>query len=147
MKNTKMVMILVGLIALGAGFGGGYYFKTFQQNKARGNFATGANFQRFTGTRGGMQNGMVRPGSTQGTILSMDDKSVTVKMMDGTSRIVLFTDSTTYSNTVTAAKSDLKVGSTIAVFGAPNSDGSVSATSIQINPFFGKMTIGSQPSK
>lgn len=75
-------------------------------------------------------------GGVIGSIISMDDKSITVKLADGSSKIVLFSDATTYSNTVRAAKSDLKVGENVAIFGAANSDGSVTATEIQLNPEF-----------
>lgn len=129
------VLILVGL---GVGFSGGYFFRNQQLSKMRGNFPIGANTngtQRFNGVaRGTGQNGMMRGGATQGTVLSMDDKSITVKMVDGSSKIVLFSDSTKYTNTVAATKTDLKIDSEVSVFGTPNSDGSITATNVQLNP-------------
>jgi hypothetical protein len=134
MKNAKvLVPTILLLIGLGAGFLGGMQFKNYQIGKSRGNF------QRFTGDKTVGQNGtMMRGGAITGSILSMDDKSVTVKLLDGSSKIILFSTSTTYSNTITGAKTDLKVGENVAVIGAANSDGSVTATSIQINPEFGR---------
>jgi hypothetical protein len=141
MKNVKIIVpIICVLVGLGVGFLGGVEYKNYQAKKLRNNFTTSGtngNFQRFTGgTRvaGQNGNGMMRGGAIEGTILSMDDKSVTVKIADGSSKIVLFSSSTTYSNTAAASKGDLKVGNTIAVFGAANSDGSVTATNVQINP-------------
>ena len=143
MKNkTTLITVSIAVIALGAGFGGGYAFKNYQLQKSRGNFMTfGANgAQRFVGNRmGGQANGMFRGGATTGEVISMDDKSITVKMIDGITKIVLFATSTTYSNTVTATKTDVKTGSTVAVFGTPNSDGSITATNVQINPMFGRV--------
>lgn len=55
-------------------------------------------------------------------------------MQDGSSKIVLFSDFTTYNKTSEGSKSDLKVGEKIAVFGTDNSDGSVTAQSVQLNP-------------
>lgn len=138
MKNTKVIVpIVILLIGLGVGFGGGYYFKNYQISKQRAGFMMGANgAQRFTGTKSGTQNGigMMNRGGVSGSILSMDDKSITVKLADGSSKIVLFSTSTAYSNTVSAKKDDLKTGVTVMVFGTTNSDGSVTANSIQINP-------------
>lgn len=137
MKNARVIVpIIAVLVGLGVGFFGGIEYKNYQANKLRSNFAAGG-AQRFTGTRTGQtgQNGgTARLGAVNGTILSMDAKSITVKLSDGSSKIVLFSGSTTYSNTVAAAQTDLKVGGTVAVFGAPNSDGSVTASNIQINP-------------
>lgn len=124
MKNkTTLITIFIAFIALGAGFGGGFAFKNYQISKTRANFM-------------GVRTGQFREmgGATIGTILSMDDKSVTVKLTDGSTKIVIFADSTTYSNTAVAFKSDLKTGVNVTVFGIPNSDGSLTAKNIQLNP-------------
>lgn len=138
MKSAKVIVpIILVLVGLGAGFFGGYQYRNYVLRK-RTTSLTGGTAQRFTGTRNGQ--GMVagaRGGAVIGSVISEDDKSVTVKMNDGSTKIVLFSSSTTYSNTASAQKSDLKVGSQVAVFGTANSDGSVTAGSIQINPQFG----------
>lgn len=139
MKNTKTILpLILVLVGLGVGFGGGYYFRNYQLSKTRANFGANGNFQRFNGARTNGQNGtgMMGRGGVSGSIISMDDKSITVKMQDGSTKIVLFSDATTYSNTVSVTKSDLKVGDNVAVFGATNSDGSITATSVQLNPEF-----------
>jgi hypothetical protein len=149
-KNTNPIFpIILVLVGLGAGFFGGIQYRNYQINKARTAVGGAAGtFQRFTGTRTGGaagQNGMMRggTGAVSGSVLSMDANSITVKLADGSSKIVLFSTSTTYSNIAVAAQTDLKVGSEVAVFGAANSDGSVTATSVQINPQFGRGTIPS----
>jgi hypothetical protein len=141
-KSAKVILpIILVLVGLGAGFFGGYQYRNYVLRKGVGNFAAGANgtFQRFTGTRTGGtgQNGMMRGGAggaVTGNVLSMDATSLTVKLADGSTKIVLFGGSTTYSNTTSATQSDLKVGNNVMVFGTPNSDGSVTATNVQINP-------------
>ena len=142
MKNAKVVApVILVLVGLGAGFFGGYQYRNYKLNQTRGSFTAGgaSGAQRFTGTRGTGQNGMMgRGGAVTGSVLSIDANGVTVKLTDGSSKIVLFSSSTTYSNTVTASQTDLKVGTNVAVFGAANSDGSVTATSVQINPQFGR---------
>jgi hypothetical protein len=52
-----------------------------------------------------------------GQILSIDDKTMTVKMMDGSSKIVILPDNVTISKTDSGSKADLKVGENIGVFG------------------------------
>jgi hypothetical protein len=140
MKSAKVIVpIILVLVGLGAGFFGGIQYRNYQINKTRGSFATGAiGAQRFTGTRTGGANTRIGGGAVSGNILSMDATSITVKLADGSSKIVLLGGSTTYSNTVAAKETDLKVGSPVAVFGTPNSDGSVTATNIQINPQLGR---------
>lgn len=139
MKSARtLVPIICVLVGLGVGFFGGYQYRNYRLRRTTGNL-TGANGTRFIGRNGqfgGM--GMMGRNLVAGSILSMDANSITIKLADGSSKIVLFTDSTTYSNTVTASTSDLKTGDNIAVFGTTNSDGSVTATSVQINPEFGR---------
>ena len=126
MKNAKVIVpIITVLVGLGVGFFCGIKYRSYQISVTRGYIQRGTN-------------GNFGRGSTVGSIVSMDDKSITVKLNDGSSKIVLLSGSTTYSNTATATKTDLKSGSTVAVFGTPNSDGSVTATTVQINPSFGR---------
>lgn len=133
MTSVKpLVVATLIILGLGVGFDGGYFLRNYQLTKMRGTP------QRFNGTGRGVgqangQNGIMR-GGTIGTILSMDDKSITVKMVDGSSKIVLFSDSTIYSNTVKSVRADLKSGAEVSVFGTPNSDRSITATSVQLNP-------------
>lgn len=149
MKNAKVIVpIILVLVGLGAGFFGGYQYRNYRLTQSRGNFAAGANgaaFQRFTGTRTGAGAGS-RGGAITGSILSVDTNSMTVKMSDGSTKIVIFGGSTTYSNTASASQSDLKTGSNVMVFGSTNSDGSVTATNVQINPEFARPTGSPSPS-
>jgi hypothetical protein len=136
-KYLPTILLLVGLAA---GFAGGYFFKNYQQNKLRNNLRNGmgiTNGQRFVPNNGqasSQNRGMMFGGGVEGDIISMDDKSVTVKLTDGSTKIVLFSDSTIYSNILASKKTDLKQGIKIAVFGKTNTDGSVTADRIQLNP-------------
>jgi hypothetical protein len=152
MKNNNLVVLVVVAVIVGAAafFGGMKYqaSKTVPANGfanfAQGNgFRTGANGQRL---RNGNRNGF--GGATTGEIVSMDATSITVKLQDGSSKIINLSNATTYSKTDTASKSDLKTGERIAAFGTANSDGSISAQNIQLNPMFsnGPRPSGMEPS-
>ncbi len=132
MKNqTNLIItaILVVLVGAGAFFGGMKY----QQSKQP------AFFRQFNGQGGQGQrfgNGTTRAGfrPVSGEIISADNNSLTVKLADGSSKIVLLSDSTQINKAETAARADLTVGQKVAVFGQENSDGSVLAQNVQLNP-------------
>ncbi len=139
MQKNNLIILTIVLVTL-AGVGGFAGGMKYQQTKVRtfvggmmgqnGTFAgrtaqTGQN--RMMGNRGSF-----RPVS--GEIISSDDTSITVKLADGSSKIVMFSEKTEINKADTAQKSDLKVGTKVAVFGQDNSDGSVTAQSIQLNP-------------
>lgn len=151
MANKSLVTTVVASsLSLVVGLGGGYYFRNYQLSKTRRDFAGGnGNIQRFVAGRDGSapmaQGGNFMRGGVFGSVISVDDKTITVKLADGSSKIVLFSDTTTYENTVTAKLSDVKVGENISVMGSSNSDGSVTATNIQINPQLGRMMPSPMP--
>ncbi len=149
-KNTIITIVLV-ILASGVGFFAGSKYQSSRNPFANKAFGDGQNFQ-FKGGQGvKVQNGQAgqkvafRGGQVMGEIISLDDRSLTVKMPDGSSKIVLFTDTTTYAKSADAVKTDLKTGDTVAVTGETNSDGSVSATNIQLNPAFKMQKVEIQP--
>lgn len=90
----------------------------------------------------------INGGQIIGTISAQDENSVTVKTPDGGSKIVIISGTTNFNKSTEGSKSDLKVGDRIAIFGNSNSDGTVSAQNIQINPTFrnfGEQTISPSP--
>lgn len=131
-KNITIAAIVI-LVGAGSFFGGMKYGQSAQPKFAggAGNFrmagAAGANAgQRGqSGARGGMG------GFNGGEVLSMDDKSMTLKLRDGGSKIVFYTPSTTVSKEDAGSLSDIKVGDNVTVVGSANTDGSLNATSVQ----------------
>ncbi len=133
MKNKNLIAVLV--VALVVGIGAFYGGMKYQQSKAqsgRGNFAGFRGQAGGVGQRGGGRFG----GATVGQVVSSDSKTITLKLTDGSSKIVDVSGSTTYSATSKASASDIKNGTTIAAIGTANSDGSITAQNIQINPAF-----------
>jgi hypothetical protein len=135
MKTNQIIAIFVILLIIGVGafFGGTKYqqrknISQFSQQigqnmMGRGDNNTGQNNRGGNGFR-----------QTIGEIISADDKSITVKLTDGSSKIVLFSNSTVINQATVATKSDLKLGTKVAVMGDQNTDGSVTGRNIQINP-------------
>lgn len=133
-------MAVVVLLVGGVSFYGGTKYQQSKTPSRSGDVAFGGAGQfrggagggngggaGFAGARGGAGGGMVN-----GDILSKDDKSVTVKLRDGGSKIVFFSLTTRIGKTTDGIVSDLEVGKQITVTGATNSDGSVTAQMIQI---------------
>lgn len=132
MKNFPIILIIAILVAGGAGFFGGMKYQQSKQPTFSSQFP-GGNGQRGFGRNGANgTNGTNRP--VYGQIISGDDKSITVKLQDGSSKIVLVTQTTILNKADKAVMSDFTTGQNVLVNGQANSDGSVTAQSIQLNP-------------
>lgn len=70
--------------------------------------------------------------ATNGEIISKDEKSFTVKLSDGSSKIVLFSASTTVGEMTQGSMDSLTPGKTVMVMGKTGTDGSITATMVQI---------------
>ncbi len=139
-KNKNLLIAIIGVVALlvggGVGFFGGMEYqqsKTTSQRSQSGN----AMFQGRMGMGRGA-NGM----AVRGQIISADNNSITVKMQDGSTKIVILGSSTQIGKSTTGQASDLVKDENVIVFGTTNSDGSVTAQNIQI----GNMMFGPRPS-
>jgi hypothetical protein len=128
MKNNYIVTAILVLIVGAATFYGGMQYQKSQRGQFAGQFGgnRGQGGQFGRGVKGG--------GMVLGQVMSKDDKSITVKLQDGSSKIVILSGSTTINKQATGTKDDLNSGERVAVFGTTNSDGSVTAQSIQLNP-------------
>lgn len=126
----KPILVFFTLLVVGgAAFYGGIQYQKSQSVGGR-SFASGQQGTRRTGT-GARRMGN---GTTLGDILNVDSSSITVKLTDGSSRIVLFSNKTVYNKTAPVDKSELKVGEKVSVFGTANTDGSITAQNVQLNP-------------
>ena len=126
-QNTIIIFTIVAVIAAGIGFFGGM---KYQQSKRSSTFSQFRNGN--TANSGAVLRGGFRPVS--GDIIKADDTSITVKLSDGSTKIVLLTKDTQINKAEQGSKTDLTTGIQVAVFGSENSDGSVTAQNVQLNP-------------
>ncbi|MCL4417531.1 MAG: DUF5666 domain-containing protein [Actinobacteria bacterium] len=131
MKKIPVLTIVLLIIVGGGAFFGGM---KYQQTKRSSFSQQAGTFQRQGRNIMGGNRAGFRPVS--GEVISSDDKSITVKLQDGSTKIVLLSDKTQINRAETINKSELKNGEKVAVFGAENSDGSITAQNIQLNPIF-----------
>jgi len=132
MKNKIILSVIAGVIVVG---GGAFYAGTKYAGVS--SIPSG----NFTGQMRGNQNGVIGVGMrggqalsevTMGEIISKDDASITVKLPDGGSKIVFFTDSVAVTKNTTGSITDLVVNENVVVNGSVNSDGSINALTIQL---------------
>lgn len=128
--SKKIVWGIVGIVVLvGVFFGGVSYGKGQAAATAKTAYAGRTRGAGGTGGFGGGAGGF-----TSGAIISKDDKSITVSIMGGGSKIIFLDSNTKISKSATGTLDDLAVGTQVSVSGTPNSDGSVNATTVQIRP-------------
>jgi hypothetical protein len=145
-KNAVLILTAVVSLLFGAGvgfFGGMQYQKSQTQSRAQ-QFLNG-NLQGRMGSGAARFRGNNNAQALRGEVISKDDKSITVKAQDGSTKIVILNGSTAYAKTTKASADDLTNGSQVTVFGTLNSDGSITAGSVQIGDLgmFGQRLNGS----
>jgi hypothetical protein len=137
-RNTKIIAGVVVVILLGASFYAGTVYG--KSAGGRGQFAGGqfgnGQFMRGTGTGtgagmrvGGM--GGANGGFTAGQILSKDETGITLKLQDGSTKIVLMGPDTQVMREASSTIDDLSQGQQVTVTGTQNADGSITARSVQ----------------
>jgi len=128
---------LVILFLVMAFFAGATYgvkqLRALQATTGATNTAYGGARMRGTGGLAG--------GFTTGQIIAKDATSITVQLISGGpsgtpsgSKIVFLDINTKVTKQVSGTLADLAVGTDVSVTGTPNTDGSISATAVQIRP-------------
>jgi hypothetical protein len=136
MKQTTLYAVIALVIGAGVGFFGGVKYQQSKIPSFSGNFRDGMVRNGRQGTPNGQSGSRFGGGRVVGEVLSIDDSSLTVKLGDGSSKIVLLASDTAYTKSESGSKNDIKTGTRVGVFGLSNSDGSITAQDIQINPVF-----------
>lgn len=98
---------------------------------SRGTFAQGTFMRGGTVGAAGVKIG---GGVVAGQIISADANSITVKAQDGSTKIVLVGSSAQIMKSALGTIKDLSTGTNVVIAGTANSDGSVTATTVQIRP-------------
>jgi len=136
MKKIIFPIIIFILVAFGSFYGGMKYgqngnksansptAKLFQQN--------GGQYQRNVGGTGGTNNVRAGANFTTGNVIAKDDKSFTLKLQNGGSKIIFFSSATQFMKTATGSIEELKIGDNVMTNGNANSDGSMTAETIQL---------------
>lgn len=143
MKNKMLAGFIIAVVLVGAGsFYGGMQYAKSQASGAR-NLALSQRQNFGANGAGGMQrnvSGQSRGGNRaaggflNGEIISKDDIGITVKSADGGSKIVFLSGTTQIMKSVNGSALDLEIGKNIMVTGSANSDGSLTAQTIQLRP-------------
>jgi hypothetical protein len=138
-KSTLVIWaIVIAVVFFGAGWG---ISKSMSSSSATSATATRGT---YTGTFSGAAGTRARTsggGLVAGTIVSVNPTSISVALPNSTSTtattgstVVLYSTGTSILKSIIGSSADLSVGETVTVQGTANSDGSMSATSIQIRP-------------
>jgi uncharacterized protein with beta-barrel porin domain len=130
-KKYLSQIILIAVLTAGVSFFAGM---KYQQSRGLRNFAQLGNGRGGQMVFDRQEKQGLRP--VAGEIIKADGNSITVKMADGSSKIVILSDSTEIGETTTVGKDKLTIGSNVVVFGTENNDGSVTAENVQLNPDF-----------
>lgn len=141
MKKLLSLIMAILLVGAGAFYAGMKYGQS--KNLATGRGAGFANLspeerqarmQQFGADATGPRGIRTGDGFASGEILAKDETTITLKLPDGGSKIILYATSTPLMKFSTSTIDELKVGENITVNGTANQDGSITAQSIQIRP-------------
>ena len=133
MKKNLIKMIAGGVVVLGLVFYAGLSIgkgSVVSQSPVNQSGTRGFGGQGQGGMGRGGQNGNFAGGE----VISKDDKSLTVKLRDGSSKIVFISGSTEVLKFATGTIADLSIGEQVTVSGSANTDGSITAQSVQVRP-------------
>ncbi len=131
-KNFIIIIAITALVGTGGFLGGMKYAQT-------GDLTSEERQQKFQemgmadiGAGAGRVSNRTSAGFASGEIISKDEQSITIKLPDGGSKIIFYSDSTEISKFVNGVSDDLEIGSSVTINGKTNQDGSITAQSIQL---------------
>ena len=123
---VHIVWLVIAIVALGGGFFWG---------KASGAATRAAGFAgAYSSSTRRAAGGAAGGGLVTGTIATIGSSSITLQLANGNSEVVFYSTSTPVSEPTKVSVNTLKVGTTVMVGGTSNSDGSLTAQTIQVRP-------------
>jgi hypothetical protein len=122
-----LVHIVWLVIAIVVAVGGFFYGKSTATVPRAGFAGAGAYASSTRRLAGGATGGLLT-----GQITAMDSSSITLQLANGNSQVVFYSSSTPVSEPTTVSANTLKVGTNVMVGGTSNSDGSLTAQTIQV---------------
>jgi len=134
----KLLQIIIALVVIGGGafYGGMRYGQgTYQISKN----LSPEKLQSSQGKTGGAFSKGIKDIKAEsnflnGEVIIKDEQSLTLKVPDGGSKIIFFSDSTVISKITEGSIDDIEIGKQIMITGEQNSDGSYTAKTIQLSP-------------
>ncbi|HVO28706.1 MAG TPA: hypothetical protein VMT81_01860 [Candidatus Paceibacterota bacterium] len=127
MKKIHIIWAIIAVAALAGGF---FWGKSVGSaavaSRAGGRFALGSSTAGFAG-RAGAAGGLIT-----GQVSAIDGDSITLQLANGNSEVVFYSSSTPVVMPQPASISSVTPGTDIIVTGTQNSDGSVTASGIQV---------------
>jgi cytochrome c biogenesis protein ResB len=135
MKKTLLIIIIVAVVVGGGAFYGGMKYAQSNISFGSNNFRSlsPAQRQQMANVNGRLGNQSGDNFAT-GDIISKDDKSITIKLRDGGSKIIFYSGDTEIDKFVSGATDDLEIGKSVSINGKTNQGGSITAQSIQLRP-------------
>jgi len=125
-KTSVIVSIIVLVVVAGGAFYGGMLYGKSQNVRS----FPGGNFQTRINRAGANGSSFIL-----GNIIAKDSSSITLQLPGNSgSKIIFYSDITQISKFAAGTANDLAPGISVSVTGTTNSDGSVTAQSIQIRP-------------
>lgn len=127
-------MVASLIVVAGASFYGGMKYVESTSSRTLSPGVSGG-FQSRTGMGvNRASRGSANGGFTSGEIIAKDATNLTIKLVDGGSKIVFYTGTTPVTKTIGGTPEDVAVGKTVLITGKSNPDGSINAEQIQLRP-------------
>ncbi len=144
-KNSLLTTIIITIVVGVIGFYAGKQYQNTQcttgKSSTRINNQQGGPPGQMSGTSGqtnGQNGPMGNNAPVSGEITSQDSQSITIKMQDGSTKIIILSNSTKIIKTTDGTASDLKTGQKVTVMGS-ESNGSITAQTISLGNGFNGM--------
>lgn len=135
MKINKILLIFILSVVV---VGGGAFYSGMKYGQSKNANFAGLQRTLNQSTLGQRNGGKIGPQSggsfISGDIISRNENSITIKLKDGGSKIIFYSDSTEISKSVEGNADDFVVNESVVATGNANQDGSIVANSIQIRP-------------